>query len=190
MIAQHYTEGPAKGLTYLDLALTQDERNDLEAIAVDDTDWKLGRQEGGYYKLTLGLGYTQGHGPYLNCCTDLRKRLSLAIAEFVDAPYKEVYDHHDFYLLYFPQDSFVRPHTDEAPSGMRHIRANVAVTIAEDGGELVVPNGFYKSSWLQIKFSPGNGIIFEPSAVEHSLKRVNKGSQLWVSLGTLVKEKK
>jgi hypothetical protein len=187
MITTKYSEGPANGLTYLDLALTPDEAEQLQVIAVEDTDWRPGRQNGIYHKLSLS-GDSESVGSYPGAFPDLRKRLSLAMAKFAGVPYKDVYSGHDFYLLYFPQEGFVSAHVDEAPKGMRHIRANVAVTMAEDGGELVVPNGFYKWSWLHIKFSPGNGIIFEVSAVEHGLKRVNRGSQLWVSLGTLVKE--
>lgn len=189
MITTVYTEGPAKGLTYLDLALTPDESKSVQTIAAEDTDWKPGRQKDSiYYKLSISSD-PESECSYPGAFPDLRKRLSLAVAKFAGVPYKNVYINHDFYLLYFPQEGFVRAHTDEAPKGMRHIRANVAVTIAEDGGELVVPNGFYKQSWLHIKFSPGSGVIFEPSAAEHGLNRVNKGSQLWVSLGTLVEEK-
>jgi hypothetical protein len=188
MITTHYTEGPAKGLTYLDLALTPRERDDLQTIAAEDTDWREGRREGGYFKLPISGGPDRV-GSYPNAFPDLRKRLSLAVAKFAHTSYKDVYGGHDFYLLYFPHDSFVPNHVDEAPKGMRHIRVNVAVTACEDGGELIVPNGFYAQARLKIKLAPGHGVIFEPSAVEHGLNRVYTGSQLWVSLGTLVKEK-
>lgn len=191
MISQHYTEGPWKGLTSLDLVLTPEESQNLQAVAATDDDWEKGRQEGGYFKLFLGgidKDGGQSYEPYVNGFRDLRKRLSRAVAKFAGVPYAQVQTRHDFWLLFFPQDSFVAPHQDPVPKGHRHIRVNVAVTAAESGGRIVVPNGFYTDSILPVQLRPGQGLIFEPSAVKHSLERVYKGSQLFVSLGADIKE--
>lgn len=182
MISHYYAEGPFRGLTGLDLALTPKDFETLHTIAVDDLGWERGRQEGGEY-FTLSLM----DQVWLHTLREVRTRLLGAIAKHAGVKPVKLQDKNDFWLIYYPEGSVGVPtHKDPAPFGAKHVRANVAVTSPETGGKLVLPNATNSDRWLEIPPSPGQGIIFSPSEAEHAVSPVGKGGRLIVSVGAII----
>lgn len=184
MIAQRFDQShPWHKLTALELALSPIEMETVREQAAEADSWRPGRQGSGYY--TLDLKEWSWHVAPLR---SVQTRLLNAIAKHADAPGVKLQGSNDFHLIYYPEGSGVSMHKDPAPFGARHFRANVAVTSPEFGGELVLPNGCYPSLPMNVKLLPGQGIIFEPSAVEHGVTLAGAGGRLVVSVGAVISD--
>jgi len=80
------------------------------------------------------------------------------------------------YLLKFPTRSYVPEHTDPVP-GVRHIRLNIILRHANEGGEFKC-EGKLLINWSRVK-------LFRPDIQKHSVSRVKKGERLVLSLGVV-----
>jgi hypothetical protein len=181
MISRYFSEGPWKGLTSLDLALTPDEIEILKYVAATATDWEKGRQGSGYFKLDL----KELSVDFYNLST-VRTRLLNAIQKHTHATGPEIQKANDFWLIYYPEGVGVCPHKDPAPAKAKHVRANVAVTKPLTGGVFRVPNGYFKECDLPIDLLPGQGVVFSPSEVQHSVTDAGIGGRLVVSVGAII----
>ena len=79
----------------------------------------------------------------------------------------------DSYLIRYPGDSEIPPHTDPVKAG-RHYRLNLVPKSPESGGEFVCATPIYASKRIK---------LFRPDACEHSVTRVVGGSRYVLSLG-------
>lgn len=185
MITRTFDEGPWKGLTTLDLALTPKEIDLLREIAVemDGNDWEDGRQGTGYFKLNLMDIYAGGD----SLLGAVRSRLLNAIKRRLGLPDGlKLQRRNDFWLLYYPEGSSVPWHVDPAPPGAKHWRANVCVTAPKEGGAFVVRNGYFVEANLPVNLAESEGILFCASDREHAVGHVLKGYRLVVSVGAII----
>ncbi|WPH64684.1 hypothetical protein [Vibrio phage vB_VpaP_SJSY21] len=82
----------------------------------------------------------------------------------------------DAYILYYPEGSFIPPHTDDVVSG-KHYRLNIELKRAKAGGI------FYTESSI-LEF--GRAVLFRPDISLHKVSRINKGSRLVLSFGKVI----
>lgn len=83
----------------------------------------------------------------------------------------------DVYLLKFPENSYISPHTDPSTLGYQHHRMNVILKKAIKGGE-------FKKSYKR-KEEYGRVIKFRPDIEEHFVSKIKKGSRWVLSVGWL-----
>jgi len=80
----------------------------------------------------------------------------------------------DLYVLKFPVNSEIAPHTDRAKRP--HYRLNVILKRAADGGEFICSETIL--DWSRIK-------LFRPDLHEHSVTKITKGTRWVLSIGWL-----
>jgi hypothetical protein len=79
----------------------------------------------------------------------------------------------DVYVLRFPEDSEIPPHTDPVAIG-RHYRCNIVLRRAREGGEFVCATPIFATPRIK---------LFRPDACEHSVTRVVRGTRYVLSIG-------
>ena len=83
----------------------------------------------------------------------------------------------DLYLLKFPVQSKVNPHTDPV-FNRRHYRLNIIIKHAEKGGIFKSQNIIFQSKRI---------IFFRPDINEHSVTRVEEGTRYVLSIGWAIR---
>jgi len=79
----------------------------------------------------------------------------------------------DCYLIRYPEDSFIMPHTDPVTAG-RHYRLNIVLKSPKRGGEFICADPIFETHRIK---------LFRPDACEHSVTRVEGGSRYVLSIG-------
>ena|SRR5438045_16580 len=176
---------PTEVGTRLHLFLSPLEAEFLEDITVTEDYWKPGRREGGYFKLNIKeLVEQSSFDDDLLPLAEVSERALDELRRFTGV--NELDGKWDAYLLFYPPGSEVVGHKDPAPEGMRHVRLNVIVRPAEDGGELVVEPGDMSGTWHFFSAETvGEGVIFSPSTYRHKVREI-AGSRVVLSFGCLV----
>jgi hypothetical protein len=81
----------------------------------------------------------------------------------------------DVYILRYPKESEVLPHTDPVTTG-EHYRLNIVFWRAAEGGEFQCADPLFENS--RVKY-------FRPNRSEHSVTKVLRGSRYVLSIGWL-----
>lgn len=176
---------PTEVGTRLHLFLSPFEAEFLEDITVSEDYWKPGRREGGYFKLNIKeLVEQSSFDDDLAPLAEVSERALDELRRFTGV--NELDEKWDAYLLFYPPGSEVVAHKDPAPVGMKHVRLNVVVRAAEDGGELVIYEGDDAGTWHHFNAQTvGEGVIFSPSTHTHKVREI-AGSRVVLSFGCLV----
>lgn len=84
----------------------------------------------------------------------------------------------DFYLLKFPEGSFIKEHVDPVEFGYKHYRFNIILKKSKLGGEFISETHIFETD--RVKF-------FRPDIYKHSVSQIKKGTRIVLSLGFLIK---
>jgi hypothetical protein len=189
-------KAPRYGCVQLvDLAITPKEISRLQTFAVEHHTWSWGsgrQKDSSYFKISLRREVQFGD----TWASDMVDRLA---TEFV-GPRSELIKSNaywasfDAWLIYYPDRGFVKWHKDPVEDGKKHRRMNIVVTEPRAGGSLrlFVPsrgssfcNDYEPADQIELWPSAGQGVIFEPSEVEHMVSE-NRGGRLVLSIGMLL----
>ena len=81
----------------------------------------------------------------------------------------------DCYLLRFNQGSVIPPHTDKNDKG-KHVRLNLVLKQAKQGGEFICDETLYESKRIK---------LFRPDLHPHQVTEIKQGTRWVLSVGWL-----
>ena len=81
----------------------------------------------------------------------------------------------DVYILRFPEDSEIKPHTDPVSEGA-HYRLNIVLRRAREGGEFRCAHPIFETGRIK---------LFRPDLSEHSVTKITRGRRYVFSVGWL-----
>ena len=84
---------------------------------------------------------------------------------------------HDAWLIRYGEGSHIPPHVDPVEEGAEHHRLNALVAAAA-GGEVFVDGAL-------VALTVGAANVFRPDAMRHEVSRVERGTRIVFSVGTL-----
>lgn len=149
----------------------EDCRDVLVTSMQNDTAFGLGSLGTGYEKIDLHKVNIPGMTPYIERC--LR---ALSAAGFVDGEPAH-------YLLRMEEGAVLPFHTDSVKGGGLHVRVNVLIRPARDGGEFLYREQGGPSQTVSL--SIGDAMIFRPDITEHAVSKVEQGTRLVLSVGLI-----